>query len=277
MAEQSVTSTTVRASSRASIAASEPGRHEQRSAKKGGARRHTEQLNDVAYVNAEKTTGEVIQHSMTGMGHKGDRQDPTKQRGIPTQTRSVLALRNRAVEAFGGFDLRKQERGDLTSINSACLAFSRDGKRLAVGEHHGRLLLLSGRQRTLMGCRVQLLRRREQGKDRRIRDPRQRSLDTKRTGVSALAFSPDSRWLAAGLRGGNIKVWDTQEKPSPSPVTLDAHKDQISAARPSRRTVPALVSGIGRIGLSSFWDLKSGFGSRRYGFEVNDVLSSRYS
>ncbi len=123
--------------------------------------------------------------------------------------KSLASLRSLAVEAHSGFDLR--ERFKLTSINSACLAFSCDGTLLAVGEHHGkpdfRVQVFDVASRALLS-------------EYTIRADNEA---TKQTGVFALAFSPDGRWLAGGFRDGTIVVW-AKNRWQRSPTVLGHHK-----------------------------------------------------
>ncbi len=176
--------------------------------------RHTVQINDVTYVNAEKSAREIVNQKQPGWVARA-LEEIGRGAGIPTPMRSVASLRGLAVAAHGGFDL--SERRKLTSLNSACLAFSRDGRRLAVGEHH--------RQTMMQFYRVQVF---DVVTQNRVAEYKIRGgdLQTKRTGVSALAFSPDGRWLAAGSRSGTIQVWDTLITNAP-PITLAGHETPV--------------------------------------------------
>jgi serine/threonine protein kinase/WD40 repeat protein len=48
-------------------------------------------------------------------------------------------------------------------------------------------------------------------------------------GTTALAFSPDGRWLVLGLRGGDVFRWDLDAKPQPARSRWAAHKDGVTA------------------------------------------------
>jgi WD40 repeat protein len=161
---------------------------------------------------------------------------------------------------LGGFDLH--ERGPLTTINSACIAFSHDGLRLAVGEHHGepdfRVLVFDTATKALVTSYVLPGRRTE----------------TKRTGVSAIAFSPDGRWLAAGLRDGRLLVWDTKES-RPMPIVPRQHGARIVkiAFVPGGDT---LVAGSidGRVSLCDVGEAWKTVASTKLDVELNDFAVS---
>ena len=218
-------------------------------------RRHTQQIRDVTYVNAEKTAQEQIHQKRPGWVASA-LAEISRGLEIPTPMRSLASLRALAVAAKGGFDL--SERRKLTSLNSACLAFSPDGRRLAVGEHHREIKPF---------CRVQVfdVAAANQVAEYTILTG---SLDMIRTGVSTLAFGPDGRWLAAGLRSGMILIWDTQIV-KPEPVTLAAHKDPIRglAFTPDGTT---LVSGSAD-GMVTLWHARPAW-TKHFQFEMRDGL-----
>ena len=95
------------------------------------------------------------------------------------------------------------------------------------------------------------------------------TLETKRTGVSALAFSPDGRWLAAGSRSGTIQVWDTQIT-NALPMTLPGHEAPIRglAFTPDGTT---LVSGSADR-VVTLWHVEPGW-KKRLHFEVRGDVS----
>ncbi len=82
------------------------------------------------------------------------------------------------------------------------------------------------------------------------------SLDLKRTGVSALAFSPDGRWLAAGLRNGQIMIWERRRKATLL-ITLSRHTDRVMGLAFSPDGA-MLVSGS-KDGLVQVWDARRGW------------------
>jgi WD40 repeat protein len=203
-------------------------------------RRHADEYNSVAYVNLEKTARELIQQKSPGWLSKT--LDAIRAAAsMPTNLRSATALRSLTAAVYGGVDL--QLRGRLTTINSACLAFSIDGRRLAVGEHH--------RVETRRSCRVQVFEVATLTKVAEY-DVSGNGLDTKRTGVSALAFSQDGRWLAAGMRSGTIKVWDTTRQ-GDAPIDLVAGTTQVRALTFAPGG-PTLISGAAD-GSATLWEM----------------------
>jgi len=175
------------------------------------ALRHAQKFNGLAYVNAEKTARERVLDRRPGWASRG-LEAIRQAMKINSPLRSPPTLRQLAVECLGGIDLEMQRR--LTTINSACIAFSPDGRRLAVGEHHGK-----------PDCRVAVF---DVASKKLIADYQisGRGKDVKRTGVSAVCFSRDGRWLVAGLRDGDLLVWDT-EQDRPTPIALKQHTAKI--------------------------------------------------
>jgi WD40 repeat protein len=205
------------------------------------ARRHAMQVNDLAYANAEKTAREVVSDRRPIWTAQGLRAI-CRATSIESPLRSSTALRRLAVECLTGLDLT--ERAKLSTINTACLAFSPDGRRLAIGEHHGepdfRVVVFDvASQREVANY---LLTRPGE--------------DTKRTGVSSLEFSRDGRWLAGGLRNGELLVWDTKRDRLVSMVPI-VHSDRIVklAFTPQSNW---LVAGS-HDGCASVWDADVGW------------------
>jgi len=133
---------------------------------------------------------------------------------LPTEVRDPVILRSEAAACLAGVDLR--EAAVLADdIPAFCLAFSPDGKRLAVGRH-----------RRLVTCSVLILDVENRKLVGELLFPSSHdNLDA--TGVRSLAFSPSGRWLAAGTRNAEIHVWDTAAEQS-GPISWKAHGDLVS-------------------------------------------------
>ncbi len=130
---------------------------------------------------------------------------------LETEAADVVQLRSLAATTLSGFDVA--EAGVVAEdINAGAIAFSPDGKRLAVGElkhaiaptmriynaQTGYLLdslTISSVETSLLKLLVQ--------QDSKYQD-----------GISSLTFSNNGRWLAAGTRFGRIICWDTEASPA---------------------------------------------------------------
>ena len=174
-------------------------------------RLHAAEVRSLAYVSAEKTAREQVLTRLPGWANEGLRQVATASQ-IATPLRSSATLRSLAAACLGGLDLAHSE--NLTDLPTGCLAFSPEGRRLAVGELFGD-----------PGYRIQIidlqLRRviREHTFSCRGDAPR-------RSGVSSVRFSPDGHWLAVGLRNGNVLIWDATDDES-EPRTVGNHRARI--------------------------------------------------
>ncbi len=82
---------------------------------------------------------------------------------------------------------------------AGALAFSPDGRFLAVGKGGGQTALWDGKVRRHIGTLTST---------------------TSAAAVTALAFSPDARMLAVGMTNGTIQLWDTEtQQPMGAPIT----------------------------------------------------------
>ena len=142
-----------------------------------------------AYVSAEKSVREQVLTRRPGWVEEGLAQVRRGSR-IATPLRAEVALRSVAASCLSGVDLRS--RGSATTIPAGDLAFSPDGRRLAVGELFGtetyRIQIID-----LDGLRII--------SEHRISTKGDGDHDS---GVATIGFSPSGRWLVAGLRNGKI-------------------------------------------------------------------------
>jgi WD40 repeat protein len=109
-------------------------------------------------------------------------------------------------------------------VNAFCLAFSPNGRRLAIGPHNG-----------LGVCKVLVYDVAARRLAYELGIPSS-TTETRQTGVRALACSPDGRWLAAGTRNGELHLWDTAAS-VPQRTFRRAHKAEVKglAFHPSGR------------------------------------------
>jgi WD40 repeat protein len=132
---------------------------------------------------------------------------------LATEARDSMQLRNLAVRSLAGIDFQ-QVAVLARGCNPFCVAFSPDGKRLAIGEYHGlgmvRVLVFDTASRQLLWELVSPA------------DP----ADILKTGIRSLTFGPDQRWLAAGNRKGELLVWDLSQ-PTPVRHTWQGHDGTI--------------------------------------------------
>jgi WD40 repeat protein len=127
---------------------------------------------------------------------------------------SPLEIRNEVATCLSRFDLRKIAIC-AADFNGYCLAFSPDSKRLAIGQAKG----FPG------SLQVQLI---DVPSGKRVEHLRFQSWHTMAaSGVRALTFSGDGRWLAAGTRGGELHIWDTSRTPA-ALTTRSAHRDCVT-------------------------------------------------
>lgn len=143
---------------------------------------------------------------------------------LRTPARNALELRSEAAVCLGTFDLR--EASVLAkNLQASCLAFSPDGKWLAIGPQRGGapcsipIYNLQTRRQELELCYSP------------------GSPNDERTGVRAIAFGVDGRSLVCGTRDGRIHVWElAQSKNSrtdanrryPPNASWSAHTDEVT-------------------------------------------------
>ena len=162
-------------------------------------RLHELQAQSLAYVTAEKTASEEILTHRPGWVKVGLGQ-VARAKQIPTPLRSACTLRSLAEQCLDGIDLRA--RGQITAVAAGCLAFSADGRWLAVGEIRAELR-----------CRLQIIDLKHPQSVNELTIPLEG--DTEHcSGVSAVSFSPDGLCLAAGLRNGKLLLWDLSQSSS---------------------------------------------------------------
>jgi WD40 repeat protein len=142
-----------------------------------------------------------------------------------------------------------------------CLAFSPDGRTLVSGgerEESVRLWDVAG------GGVRRLTRGRREAKEEDASEDRR---------VSAVAFSPDGRLLAAGLTEGALVVWDVAS--GAERCRLAGHDGRVSALAFSpdgSRLVTASLDRTARL-----WDLATGKELRRFGTHEDTVRSVAFS
>jgi WD40 repeat protein len=143
---------------------------------------------------------------------------------LPTPARNTVELRSEAAACLAAFDLREAAvlAKDLVPY---CLAFSPDGKRLAIGPLRG-----------LPSCSVPVYDLDSRQLEREFSFPAS-SDNADMTGVRCLTFSPDGRWLVAGSRDGQMHAWNVEPNSGAAPATggqwpsprfsWRAHADQV--------------------------------------------------
>jgi WD40 repeat protein len=134
--------------------------------------------------------------------------------GLDTDARDPVRLRSLAVQCLAATDVRLVATL-AEGVNAFCLVFSPDGRRLAVGPHNG-----------LGVCKVLVYDVASRRLAYELGIPSSAS-ETKQTGVRALSYSPDGRWLAAGTRNGELHLWDTAAA-VPQRTFRPAHNAEIT-------------------------------------------------
>ena len=181
---------------------------------------------------------------------------------LPTPTRDSLQLRSEAAACLAAFDVR--EAALLAKgVAAYCLAFSPDGKRLAIGPLRGN---------ANCAVPVYLVETRELELTLTYRPF---SPNPEMTGIRSLAFSPDGHWLMAGTRGGEIHGWYVNRSDPPvmsqvqtrsSCCSWKAHGDEVTSLAFNRGGA-LLISGsndktIKQWKLTDQWHFESCLGTQ---------------
>jgi len=127
--------------------------------------------------------------------------------GQDVPVRDVLELRNETIRCLAATDLREVERWEFSS-RPYCVAFNQEGNQIAVGFYKARVT-----------CEVTLIDL--DGTQTHLNYPAsvtwQFNHGGKQDGVYSIAYSPDGRWLLAGLRSGTILGWKLTGSPAAAP------------------------------------------------------------
>jgi RNA polymerase sigma factor (sigma-70 family) len=171
-------------------------------------------------------------------------------------------------------------------LNAYCLAFSPDQNRhLAVGKYKGVVFWVD-------------LIDQAGGRTWRLRCPVKIAL-MRQTGVRALAFSPDGRWLAAGTRRGDVLLWDLTridrskpDHPLLGQAVVGIDPDVVLGSQPGGAPAPAhrdgvkglafrpdggLLASSGDDGAVRLWAARRGWekvGEHQQGHKLDDVRFS---
>jgi WD40 repeat protein len=137
---------------------------------------------------------------------------------LPTRVIDRRALRSLAADCLSGIDVQPTSTFPLP-FGSSRIAF-----------HPVRPLLAVGQAKGWLGCSVVLLDRGSGAVVRRLALPTTACWNNGRPaqdGVTALAFSPDGRWLVAGSRSGSLHRWDLSA-PGASAASWPAHTARVN-------------------------------------------------
>jgi hypothetical protein len=101
------------------------------------------------------------------------------------------------------------------------------------------------------------------------KDGKQTGLIKKHTEwVTAIAFSPDGKYLGTADRNGGIEVWETAADPKPF-NTLAGHKSAVTALA----FMPGVLASGGEDGTIKLWNVKEGTESKSWNAHPGGVLS----
>jgi WD40 repeat protein len=132
--------------------------------------------------------------------------DLARAAALPLASSALPELRTDLAECLGGIDVREAGRA-AKDFPAHALAYDPRGRWLAVGE---------SKAQAWASCSVLLANARTGSTIRRLRFPPSFpfQLSSKvQDGTRALAFSPDGRWLVAGVRSGQLHRWDLTAEP----------------------------------------------------------------
>ncbi len=155
-------------------------------------------------------------------------------------------LRREAAICLGGVDLRRVTTWEMPEDAQVdCVAFSPDGRRLAMAQFRG----VVARQLRLVDLTT--------GSHQDLSYPGPVQKDARDTGGGSLAFSPDGKWLLIGTRQGNLYAWDTSG-PRPTRFDLEGAHSQCVAGLAFSPDGKSLVSCSDDKTLKC-WKLSSGW------------------
>jgi WD40 repeat protein/serine/threonine protein kinase len=141
---------------------------------------------------------------------------------LQTDLRDRVRLRSLAARCLATIDLREDPPVFVSDFNASCLAFSPDGTRLAVGQRKMQfglpsVLLIDLRKEHVV---------RTLGYSEMVFNINA-IWDIKKSGVRALGFSMDGKWLVAGTRSGGLCSWDMAQD-SAKPISRMAHQEGVT-------------------------------------------------